>query len=69
MEATTVPAAPQAYLTRKLYWKWLETHTGSEDDFLRFLTEPSVDRKTFLNSLPCELRIEEGLATATYYER
>lgn len=66
MKQTTLLAAPQVRLSDRLFGKWMETHTGTEDDFLRFLTAPSADRKDFLDSLDCDVRIEEGLGTATY---
>ena len=66
MNNVTITAAPQVRITDNLYSKWMETHTGSEDDFLRFLTVPSVERDVFLSSLECEIDIAEGLGTATY---
>ena len=66
MNDVTITAAPQADLTEGLYEKWMETHTGTEEDFLRFLTLPSADRAHFLGSLECEVDIVEGLGTVTY---
>lgn len=66
MNDVTITAAPQAYLADGLYEKWMETHTGTEEDFLRFLTDPSADRALFLASVGYETEIEEGVGTVTY---
>ena len=66
MNEVTITAAPQVYISDGLYWKWMESHTGSEEDFLRFLTSPSIERDAFLRSIDCEVRVAEGIGTANY---
>ena len=66
MKELTITAAPQAYLTDTLYEAWMTGHTGTEEDFLRFMTVPSVDREVFLASIGHEVEIVEGLGTVTY---
>ncbi|MBD5240440.1 MAG: hypothetical protein HDS64_11860 [Bacteroidales bacterium] len=66
MNQVTTTAAPQAYLSDGLYEKWMEAHTGTKEDFLRFLTLPSAERVLFLGSLRSEIYIAEGIGTVTY---
>lgn len=66
MNEVTITAAPQAYLSDDLYEEWMESHTGTKDSFLLFMTTPSVERSLFLDSLVCETDIREGIGTATY---
>ncbi len=66
MNEVTITAAPQAYITESLYQQWMETHTGTKEDFRQFLTIPSADRSLFLGSLACDVEIVQGLGTATY---
>lgn len=66
MEKETVTAAPQAYVTDDYYEVWLETHTGTKEDFVRFLCEPSTLRTEFLLSQIPLISIAEGVGTATY---
>ena len=66
MNDITITAAPQACITESLYEKWMETHTGTQDDFIGFMMTPSIERNLFLDSIECEVDIKEGIGTATY---
>lgn len=66
MNEVTITVAPQARLSVRLYAKWMETNTGTEEDFVRFMMTPSTDREDFLSRIRCDVNIERGLGTVNY---
>lgn len=66
MERDSITAAPQVADTDALYRRWSEGHTGTKEDFFRFMTVPSAERSVFLSSQPCETEVTSRMLTATY---
>lgn len=51
MESNNIISAPQITDFAGLYKDWTVNHTGSQRDFLLFMTTPSPEREEFLASL------------------
>lgn len=48
MESNNIISAPQITDFAGLYKDWIVNHTGSQRDFLLFMTTPSHEREEFL---------------------
>lgn len=66
MKHCIITAAPQAKDTEFLFPRWLDSHTGTKEDFFIFMTTPSAARSAFLAKQPCETEVTTRLLTATY---
>lgn len=51
MESNNIISAPQILDFTGLYKDWSANHTGSQRDFLQFMTTPSREREEFLLQL------------------
>ena len=48
------------------YDRWLDNHTGTEREFLDFISTPFPDRTLFLSTLNVRHDISEGVLLTTY---
>lgn len=55
MDKNNIITAPQISHFSYFYEKWKINHTGSQSEFYRFMTSPSVDRDEFIRSLDSEI--------------
>lgn len=66
MEKNSTTAAPQFENMSGVYDRWLDTHTGTEREFLDFISTPSAERDMFLSRLKTRHEVSEGVLLTTY---
>lgn len=49
MNKETIISAPQCNNMKALYDNWLQSNHGSYNDFVTFMTTPSVERSAFIS--------------------
>lgn len=65
MEQNSILLAPQLVDSAQLYQIWLGNHCGSEYDFYRFMTTPSVDRDAFMAAVGRDVDVSLDFVSET----
>lgn len=65
MEQNNILLAPELTDSAQLYQIWLRNHCGSEYDFYRFMTTPSVERDAFMASVARDVDVSLDFVSET----
>ncbi len=65
MDNNNIVSAPQLGRVSRYYGRWKQNHTGSLLNFVDFMTEPSTERDSFVDSLGPEIMFNGSVAAVT----
>lgn len=69
METDNVVTAPQIADIAACYGKWRQTHNGSLDYFVKFMTEPTVERDRFVDSSDPTIKFNGSVLATTVLQK